>query len=929
MLLLKKVQYPDGQHMPSPEPKADMTPLSRFRMGCGPLRASGFIFVVCCAGFLALASCGGGGGGSGGNPGGGGGNNPGGGGGNNPGGGGGGNLGPTAADFEADPEYHGLRDASGDAENWALDATGAAAAYARIAPEGSSAADLAPGEGVTIAVIDSGIDLDHWEFVGADVTEEIPTAFGGNGDGPASGSTPYESSHGTAVASIILAQRGSSGGPLIDRNRMGTKDSLDHNFHGIAWRAKMRFFSARLGVGILAPVGDIRAASPYDPLPVTTLPPAPGLPPPPSLKSEQARTDSWIDTVLTNDPTARPDIISISFGGQGLAENYDLAEIRRELVGEIAARAQAGRADKTLIVAAAGNDHGHQCTPGSANCIPCSDTVRRPPRCVMAGVVQLGSKLDATSPAVDAALQVFFDELKSHVVAVVATDRDGNIATFSNRCGIAAKWCIAAPGVDILVARFNPGMLLGSLGDRSYLKIDGTSFSAPYVAGGLAVLMHYVESTGSSMGNVEILMRLYSTADQSGAAAPDSVAAGEQCPDHLNMEGTTTGECELSSIFGWGRMDLDAATMPLGVTTIALGDTLYDLRVPAASSGFRGGAAFGNALTAGLRGRTITVFDEFDFPFRVDLDRFVAPAAMPAMGYRLVRFLEPETEFYETGGGVRVAVKPGTAGGLVDMPLASARLRFGINHSSWEGPDSAWATGHASLIPLSDGGASLTFGNSALQFSAFATSPKFADAGQGPPQTAGAMLSWNPANGPLGFRVGALHEFGSSLGMEATGAFGDFASDLAFAGVGLRAEAGGWEWSAAAELGRSTPKASPGSVQEVSGLASSAFSVSGERSFKGGGQLHLSAAWPLRVERGRLQLKVATSRDKQRNVQHETVDTSLVPSGRQLDLGAKWRQPVGVEGGELRLGAALSLEPGHEAGRSPELALMAGYHFSF
>ncbi len=672
------------------------------------------------------------------------------------------------------------------------------------------------------------------------------------------------------------------------------KDTRDHNFHGIAWRARMRFFSANVGA-ILAPVGDIRATSPYSPFSID------------ELEASQSQTDEWIDTVLT-DPTEEPDIISISFGGPGLAENYDRTQITTALADDIDLRAQTGKMDrdKTLIVIAAGNDHNHQCTPGSASC-------------------GIDGRLDATSPAVDAALQVFFDDLKSHVVAVVATQRNGNIAIFSNRCGIAAKWCIAAPGEDILVARFSPGMLLGSLGDRSYLKVRGTSFSAPYVAGGLALLMQRFPT----VGNHDILMLLYRTADQSGAAAPDDPAAtGGQCPDHLDTDGDLD-DCELSSVFGRGRMDLDAATRPDGPMTIALGDTLYDLRVPAASSGFRGGAAFGNALTAGLRGRAITVFDEFDFPFRVDLDRFVAPAAMPAIGYRLVRFLEPETEFYETGGGVRVAVKPGTPGGLVDMPLASARLRFGINHSSWEGPDSAWATGHASLIPLSDGGASLTFGNSALHFSAFATSPKFADAGQGPPQTAGAMLSWNPANGPLGFRVGALHEFGGSLGMEATGAFGEFASDLAFAGVGLRAEAGGWEWSAAAELGRSTPQASPGSVQEVSGLASSAFSVSGERSFKGGGQLHLSAAWPLRVERGRLQLKVATSRDKQRNVQHETVDTSLVPSGRQLDLGAKWRQPVGVEGGELRLGAALSLEPGHEAGRSPELALMAGYHFSF
>ena len=195
--------------------------------------------------------------------------------------------------------------------------------------------------------------------------------------------------------------------------------------------------------------------------------------------------------------------------------------------------------DKTLIVIAAGNDHGHPCTPGSASCE--------------------GGILNAASPAVDAAFQVFFDELRSHVVAVVATDRDGNIATFSEPLWHCRKWCIAAPGVDILVARFSPGMLLGGLGDRSYLKVRGTSFSAPYVAGGLALLMQRFPT----LGNDEILIRLYETADQSGAAAPDDPAdTGGRCPDDLDTN-NNPDNCELSSIFGWGRMDLDAATLPL------------------------------------------------------------------------------------------------------------------------------------------------------------------------------------------------------------------------------------------------------------------------------------------------------------------------------------------------------------------------------
>ena len=630
----------------------------------------------------------------------------------------------------------------------------------------------------------------------------------------------------------------------------------------------------------------------------------------------------------------------MSFGQDGLVEHYDETSLETALRDEIDIRAQAGEAasDRTLIVIAAGNSNNVPCRPGPGNtewCIPCPTPDPGFACFLAAGAGFGGGNVDATSPAADAALQYFFPELRSHVVAVVATDRTDNIAIFSNRCGLAAKWCIAAPGVDILVADFDAGDG-GRFPPRRYYKFDsstgpsgaaqGTSFAAPYVTGGLAVLMHYFPG----MGNDQILMRLYMTADRSGAAAPDPVDPGEQCPDHLNMEGTTTDECELSSIFGWGRMDLDEATRPQGGTAIALGDTLYDLRVPVASSGFRGGAAFGDALAAGWRGREMTVFDALDAPFRVGLDRFVAPAAVPAIGGRLARFLEPDTEFYGSGGNLRVAFKPGAPGGLVDMPFASTRLRVGIHHASWEGSDSAGSDGHASLIPLSTGGASATLGSEEFQFSAFATSPKFVDEGQGSRQTVGAMVAWNPAGGPLGFRFGGVREFGSSLGLEATGAFGEFASGLAFAGAGLRAEAGGWQWSAAAELGRAAPKASSGSsVQEVSGLTTSAFSLSGERLFRNGGRLRLSAVRPLRVEQGRLRINVATGRDKQRNVLREIVDASLAPSGQQLDLGAEWRQPAGGPGGELRLGAVLSLEPGHAAERDPELALMAGWLFSF
>ena len=60
-----------------------------------------------------------------------------------------------------------------------------------------------------------------------------------------------------------------------------------------------------------------------------------------------------------------------------------------------------------------------------------------------------GSGVSATSVEVVAGLPVRIPELRGHSLAVVATDRQGRIAEFSNRCGIAKAFCLAAPGVDV------------------------------------------------------------------------------------------------------------------------------------------------------------------------------------------------------------------------------------------------------------------------------------------------------------------------------------------------------------------------------------------------------------------------------------------------------------------------------------------------
>lgn len=772
--------------------------------------------------------------------------------------------------FANHPEYRPVIRPGGIERRWGLAEVRAADAYARIAQredpqrEGPS---VAPGAGVTVGVMDTGIDEGHWEFDPALVSEEIL-----EGDGDATGS---RWSHGTSVASVIVAQR--------DGRPPDPPPSVDHiddgrppdpsggarpNFHGVAWGARLKMYALTLGSD----------DGPYMPVDVDGL-----------------GTDdyaAWFNRAFDDGV----DVLNLSWGFSGLIEHYGEAELRRNHQAAIEALAQARRTEKTLVVVAAGNSNGRECEPETDGC----EEVRPG---------EYGIR--ANSPEVLPGLPLRIAELRSHVVAVAATGRDGGLASFSNPCGMAAKWCMAAPGEEILTALYRP-----SEGRRDYGLSSGTSFAAPYVTGGLAVLQHYFRN---QMTNTQILTRLYRTA----TVAPDPVAPGGQCPAHLDTDGDGS-RCELSSTHGWGLMNLDAATRPVGGAGVALDGSLRGRRVVASASFLRGGPALGDSLASALRGRSVALFDELDAPFWVGLDNLAGAAASPSLPARLSRFLAPGAE---TRGrdGLRVSAAPGVAGGVVEVPWRRSRLRLGFNRASGE---RGWSGGHAGLAPLARGGLSLTVGAGALEASTFTAASGLDRRGGGRGSVTGAVTGWRPPDSPLGLRLGFLRESDRALGTSAGGAFGRLAAGVSFGGVGLSARVGPWRLSADGELGSVRPEARHGIVRGVSRLVTSAFSLAAERSLGDGERLRLSASQPLRVERGRARLSIPTGRTPDGAVTRSMVAAPLSPSGRQVDLAGEWSRPL-APGGELRLGATLSLQPGHETGRPPDFLLLAGYRLAF
>lgn len=103
----------------------------------------------------------------------------------------------------------------------------------------------------------------------------------------------------------------------------------------------------------------------------------------------------------------------------------------------------------------------------------------------------------AAQPSIDAGLPYLFPELEQGWLAVVATSPT-HMPDWSNRCGVALNWCLAAPGGDD-ATRWDPERgewvwtnpqdnIMVAVPGGGYSRENGTSLAAPFVAGTAALV---------------------------------------------------------------------------------------------------------------------------------------------------------------------------------------------------------------------------------------------------------------------------------------------------------------------------------------------------------------------------------------------------------------------------------------------------------
>ncbi|MXX85177.1 MAG: S8 family serine peptidase, partial [Acidobacteria bacterium] len=689
---------------------------------------------------------------------------------------------------------------------WGLEEIGAHRAYAHLRL--LEGPDAEPGAGVTIGFIDSGIDLEHRSFAGRSIY--FQPLFGAE---PETGVDDF--SHGTAVASVAAGSR--------------LSDTVTGNL-GLAWGADLAMWSIPLGSG----------GGPYQPITLEQV-----------GEGDPGFAHIFQTAFAWRDAGNRLDILNLSFGYNGLLESYDAADLRANMPELVATLAQAGADEKTILVWAAGNAHGSRCAPGVPGCV--------------------NGYVNATSASILAGLPAYFEELRGHSVAAVALNpHDGAISEFSNRCGIAADYCIAAPGYGVRVAYFGPYM---GEAFRGYATGGGTSYAAPFVAGGLAIMKQLFRD---QLSNEELVTRLFATADKTGVYADREV-------------------------YGQGKMDLGAATSPVGVLDVPITNGLAHASL--GTTGLRLGAAFGDGLAASFDGDEIMALDDYGAPFWHDMGNFAATTDGPALSARLRTFLGAGSGGLTAGGGSSGGMPAalGMTAGVVRMPTAAGNGHLAL------------AEGAVQVNAYEAGGLSAT---------AFTTGPLR----PAMPAT-GAALAWRPGSLPVGLRAGWISERETMLGSLGTGAFGGLSAGTAFFGFDGGMDFRGWNLGAAGEFGVVNPASTGGLIQEITPLATSTFAVHASRALSRAGSFSFSLSQPLRVENGWAALTAPSARTKQGEVLYRSFRADLAPGERQLDLAAQWNRVLPL--GELRLGAVWSHWPGHRAVLGTQAAALAGWRWVF
>ncbi|MDR7038868.1 subtilisin family serine protease/uncharacterized protein with beta-barrel porin domain [Methylobacterium sp. BE186] len=353
--------------------------------------------------------------------------------------------------------------------NWGNRAVGQAAALnATARPDGAPVAGGLTGQGVTVAVIDSGIDA---------------TFRTGN---PAEG---FASTHPEFAGRIDARSR------AFPRDQDPTLGIIDVDGHGTHVAGTIG--AARDGVGMMGVAPDVNLVV---------------------LKGIGAEREGAFDSDRALDYAAGLADVRVINGSYGptiaaRARIWRTGDLGREY--EAASKALA--AGKILVYANGNDATNAPATAGNPTGVALFPYIR--PENRSRGVYDDGGRSYDFSA---------LGRLPGSIVAVANVGADLTIAPSSNRCGVSARWCVSAPGggnssgAEGILSTYPRSVrtdVVGPNAEAVYHYTAGTSMAAPHVSGVLAVLFQAFPTYSS----LDIVRLLFGTAQDLGARGTDEI----------------------------------------------------------------------------------------------------------------------------------------------------------------------------------------------------------------------------------------------------------------------------------------------------------------------------------------------------------------------------------------------------------------------
>jgi subtilisin family serine protease len=514
------------------------------------------------------------------------------------------------------------------------------------------------------------------------------------------------------------------------------------------------------------------------------------------------------------------------------------------------------------------------------------------------------------------------------LLAVGAVDQNGQLASFSHKCGDAMNWCLVAPGDYYIQNGLGQRQSVGifsTVPDDLYAFSRGTSMVAPYVSGAVAVLLDM-----------------------------DPQLTGREVAEILLLTATDKGATGVDAEYGHGLLNLDKATQPLGITSIPLSNNVNGASVSLDSSSISTSSVFGDALINS--DLSFTILDSYKRAYDMNVaDLSNSDASIIPFENRFRDFGENIADTREKIGEnisfvavnlkqtnpagdeeeefVRMSFSATSDNGGFDfnynVPMNQA-FRLSALDSVSSSTDNVGANSVLGLVPMGT-----SYNNyyaidkkSSFSFGSFQGVQEYGDV-----MGVVSQYSRNLNSFDIAVQFGMMNEENSFLGSKTEGAFA------------LSEQTPTWFYNFAtgynlsdslklfgsANYGISFPKA--GAESLISGISKiETYSFSGGLSkkaiFDGRDKFEFIVSQPLRVVNGNADVVLPIGRDISGNITTGAYDLNLSPSGRQIDIGSFYSFAT-AKNAKLSAGGVYMIEPNHNKNAPDEMLFMAKYGLEF